>query len=231
MESKARVGDKVVSGLMVLVWVLFIVSSAFIIPITVRGYYFLHCSILDIPGTSGISMEEITLAFNDVMDFIWFDTPFKTGNLAWSEDGASHFVDCVPLFRLDLIVFIVTSVLLVAYAVLLKTKVLRHHRFFGFSSFGYAGALVLTFALVVGIYGLCDFDGLFVAFHSLFFPGKGNWIFDPNTDEIINILPESFFACCGAFIGSVAGLESIGGIAYAIVGKVRRHKKMRHQAE
>ena len=229
--DRPRVIDKVFSGIAIGVWVLFIISSAIVIPITIRGYYFLHCQILDIPGLSGYSMEDITLAFNDVMDFIWLGKPFATGNLAWSEEGRAHFADCVPLFWLDLIVFLVTSVLLLTYAFLLGKKVLRHCRFLGISSYAYAGMGTLLFFLVVGIYGLVDFDGLFVLFHSVFFPGKSNWIFDPNKDQIINILPESFFACCGAFIGSVALLECVGGIVYGFVGKHVRKKRGNRQVK
>jgi uncharacterized membrane protein len=33
------------------------------------------------------------------------------------------------------------------------------------------------------------------------FPGKTDWLFNPKTDQIINILPIEFFACCAALIG------------------------------
>ncbi|MBQ1385985.1 MAG: DUF1461 domain-containing protein, partial [Erysipelotrichales bacterium] len=40
----------------------------------------------------------------------------------------------------------------------------------------------------------------FVVFHTIFFPGKTNWIFDWNDDQIIRILPEEFFRNAGILI-------------------------------
>ena len=37
-------------------------------------------------------------------------------------------------------------------------------------------------------------------FHSIFFPGKDNWLFDPATDPVILILPEAFFRSCAILI-------------------------------
>ena len=48
-----------------------------------------------------------------------------------------------------------------------------------------------------------DFDGLFTAFHHLFFPGKENWIFDYRTDEIILILPEEFWLRTAALVAEL----------------------------
>ena len=39
-----------------------------------------------------------------------------------------------------------------------------------------------------------------MVFHTLFFPGKTNWIFDWRTDPIILFLPEAFFRNCALLI-------------------------------
>ncbi|MDE6591127.1 MAG: DUF1461 domain-containing protein, partial [Oscillospiraceae bacterium] len=56
-----------------------------------------------------------------------------------------------------------------------------------------------VFLLIGGLAAL-DFDRAFVIFHALFFPGKTNWLFDPRTDQIINILPQEFFRNCAILI-------------------------------
>lgn len=48
-----------------------------------------------------------------------------------------------------------------------------------------------------------DFDRAFTVFHSIFFPGKDNWLFDPVTDPVILILPEAFFRNCAIAIVTV----------------------------
>lgn len=63
------------------------------------------------------------------------------------------------------------------------------------SALGMGTALNLLAAL--------DFDGAFTVFHSIFFPGKDNWLFDPVTDPVILILPEAFFRNCAIAIVTV----------------------------
>ena len=56
--------------------------------------------------------------------------------------------------------------------------------------------LLLTVAALAAL----DFDRAFVVFHSIFFPGKDNWIFDWQTDPIILFLPQDFFRNCALLI-------------------------------
>ena len=42
----------------------------------------------------------------------------------------------------------------------------------------------------------------FSFFHSVFFPGKENWLFDPATDPVILLLPEEFFRNCAIAIAA-----------------------------
>ncbi|MBQ4255000.1 MAG: TIGR01906 family membrane protein [Bacilli bacterium] len=224
MSKRRIIIGKVLSIVSIIAIILFVISSAFIVQITFRPYYFAHVGPLGIEQSSGYSYEEIALAFNDVMDFIWLGAPFKTGNLAYTESGKEHFADCIPLFFLDLIVFIVTAILLITYLILIKTKVLPKPRILGFHPFFYASIVLLLFVASVLIIGLIDFDRLFVLFHSVLFPGKSNWIFDYDKDQIINILPESFFLCCGVFAAIVAGSQVIGMLVSSIVFKVKESK-------
>ena len=60
---------------------------------------------------------------------------------------------------------------------------------------GLGGALA-----IVGVLAALDFDRAFTVFHSIFFPGKDNWLFDPATDPVILILPEAFFRSCAILI-------------------------------
>lgn len=46
---------------------------------------------------------------------------------------------------------------------------------------------------------ILDWDALFTAFHKLFFRND-YWLFDPDTDPVINLLPDSYFLHCLAGI-------------------------------
>ena len=52
----------------------------------------------------------------------------------------------------------------------------------------------------MGALAAVDFNRAFVIFHTLFFPGKTNWLFDWRTDPIILLLPEDFFRNCALLI-------------------------------
>ena len=55
--------------------------------------------------------------------------------------------------------------------------------------------------LVIGALAALDFNRAFVIFHSIFFPGKDNWLFDWYADQIIRVLPQQFFMNCAILIG------------------------------
>ena len=59
--------------------------------------------------------------------------------------------------------------------------------------------------IVVLPFALTNFDSFFRAFHTLIFHNS-NWLFDPETDPVINVLTEGFFAACFA----------VGGVIYEL---------------
>ena len=73
--------------------------------------------------------------------------------------------------------------------------------FSNFTSWMTFGAWIVFAA--VGALAALDFDRAFTVFHTLFFPGKDNWLFDWRTDGVILILPEAFFRNCALLIGGL----------------------------
>ena len=154
------------------------------------------------------------------MDYIWFGGPFRTGRLAFSESGEAHFADCVPLFRAQPILFGLSLFAIFLYAYLRRRDFLRPVSLLGQSPLMLGGVLTVFSISAVGIFALVDFDAMFTLFHKIAFPGKENWMFDPAKDEIIKILPESFFLACALFIVIGALLLAAAAI---VVGYRRRH--------
>jgi integral membrane protein (TIGR01906 family) len=69
-----------------------------------------------------------------------------------------------------------------------------------------AGRVVVASTLVAGVAGLLFFDAAFTLFHEVFFPG-GNWLFDPRTDRLVQLFPESFWVESTIAVGvTVIGL-------------------------
>lgn len=206
--------NRILSVALSIVLALVAISGSIAVPIVCRPFYYTHIKMLELPEETGWSEAEIRAAYDDVMDYLLRDAPFGTGNLKWSESGQSHFADVKVLFRLDLRMFAATAILLAALLFLS-----RHTRPYRFRSYGpsfWAGAGMLLATAVVGILGATDFDRAFTLFHSIFFPGKTNWLFDPKTDQIIQILPETYFRNCAVL---ALGLLVACAALYLLLGR------------
>lgn len=190
---------KILSVLMSLAVALVLLTGSIALPILVRPFYYAHIEPLELERESGLSREEIVRAYDEVLDFcIGLKDDFSAGVLPFSRSGAEHFADCRVLFILDLGLFACSAAAVGALAVIERKA--PSHRFHGRRA-AFWGAAGLCIALgIVGVLAALDFDGAFTAFHSVFFPGKDNWLFDPATDPIIRLMPEEFFRNCAVLI-------------------------------
>ena len=198
-----RKPSKSVSLLCTVVLALLVLSFSISVPILFRPFYYVRINALNLPQQTGWSAETIREAYDQVLDFCVLGKPFGTGQLAWSESGRSHFADVRGLFLLDFAVLAVTALLAVLLLILYKRGRLRFYRFGGRGPGFWAGVLAAGLVLAVGGLAALDFNRAFTVFHAIFFPGKDNWLFDPATDQIILVMPETFFRNCAILIGVV----------------------------
>lgn len=228
---KKDIISRIISILVIVVSPVFFIAVAAFFTCAFRPFYYMLIGPLKIEETSGYSREVIVEAFDDVMNFIWRGAEFKTGQLAWTEEEKAHFEDCVPLFKLQLILTVVLGILLLTYAFLIKFKVIKHKKVLGISPIAYGGAAAILILAAVGLFAAIDFDKLFEVFHHIAFPGKENWMFDYQTEQIINILPESFFLACLILIVSIVVLLSIGSIVFGLVTRTKKNKNKENVPE
>ncbi|GFH40862.1 TIGR01906 family membrane protein [Pseudolactococcus insecticola] len=107
-----------------------------------------------------------------------------------SSAGLKHFLDVKHLF----LVAIVGTILLAVPAVMFVRRRL-------FIQFYQGLKIMVLMPVLVGVTSLFGgFDAIFIAFHELFFRNS-DWLFDPVTDPVINILPERFFMLCFIVFG------------------------------
>ena len=215
--------DKILTAVFGIAVALFILSVSIGLPIYVRPFYYLQVDALNIELYSGFDRETIIEAYDEMITYCtvpWAE--FSTGDLKFSEEGASHFADCKGLFLLDGAVILISTVLVVALFILSKRGVFKMARPFGYHvTFVSAIALLGTFVLVGGL-AATNFQLAFTIFHKLMFPGKDNWLFDPRTDEIILILPIDFFMNCAILIVASIILMSASLIIHGALTRDRK---------
>lgn len=154
-----------------------ILTGSIAAPIIIRPFYYAQIDPLELERSSGLSREEIIEAYDEVLDYcIGASGEFSAGVLPFSESGSAHFADCRTLFILDLWLFFGSM----AAIALLKLYRRRHEipRLRGHGAAFWGAAGIGAVLLVIGAAAATNFDRAFTVFHSLFFPGKDNWIFD-----------------------------------------------------
>lgn len=219
--------SRALSALFALALFFLILTLSIALPIYIRPFYYAHIDAMDLPEISGYTRAEIVEAYDDVLDYLTIPgREFGTGVMAHSEEGAAHFADCKVLFDLNAAVLLASAAVVLALLILRKTGKTGPFRLGKRSAAFWSGLCAIVLPVVIGGLAALDFDRAFVIFHSIFFPGKDNWLFDPHTDEIIQVLPQDFFMHCAILI-AVGVLTLSGGILvweFVSAGKNTRNK-------
>ena len=228
--KRKQIVNKLLTALFIVALVLLLLTVSIGLPIYCRFLYYIQINTLNLCERTGWSYDVIKTAYDEVLDFctLAWVTEFSAGALKFSESGAAHFADCKVLFNLNLSVMICSAAAVLTLTVLHMCKIIELVKIKGRAAYFWAAiaavALPVLLALIIAIVG---FDRAFVAFHSVFFPGKSNWMFNSRTDEIINVMPQEFFMNCVIVIAVGLVALSAGLIITDIV--LRRKEKNAHR--
>ena len=217
--------NKLLTALFIIALVLFLITVSIGLPIYCRFLYYIQINTLNLTEKTGWSYDVIKTAYDEVLNFctLAWVTEFSAGALKYSESGAAHFADCKVLFNLNLSVMICSAAAVLTLLILHKCKIIKILKIKGHAAYFWAAtAAVALPVLLVIIVAIVGFDRAFVAFHSIFFPGKSNWIFNFKTDEIILVMPQEFFMNCVIIIA--AGLVTLSA-ALILIDVLLRHKE------
>lgn len=191
-----------VNLLTALALVCFIISAAVIVTLQFRPLYAFEVDALNLPARTGLSRAEILANYNALIDYnsIFGPDTLRFPTLAMSETGRIHFEEVKRVFVFFEIAAMVSGALAAAGIVY------RHFK----KNPGYLlVASVLTVALpaVLGALIALNWQRVFVLFHEIVFQND-YWIFDPATDPVITILPDTFFMHCALLILALVVLGS-----------------------
>lgn len=218
---KKKLLNNILTIIFIIALFTFILSLSISLPIYFRPFYYVQIKTLRLEENTGYTFYQIKEAFDQLLNYLTLFQNFKTGDLAYSKEGYSHFVDVKFLFDLDIIVMISSFIIVITLIILDRKNIIEFKNYFKLPPYFYSGLLSLVIIVLLLIGVSVDFDRTFTVFHQIFFPGKTNWLFNPSTDEIIKILPEEFFLNCAILIGSALLVMTLTLI---IIGIIKRKK-------
>ncbi len=173
----------------------FVLSFSVVFVLYFRPLYYYDMKAQNLSGVYGMEEQDIIEHYDALIDYnsLFYKGELSFPDLPMSESGRIHFEEVKVIFSIIQLLLILSSLLFFPLAIY-TVHVKRETAFLLGIPFltGCSSFLVLLGALI-------DWDGLFTMFHQLMFRNN-YWLFDPLTDPIINLLPDSFFFHCLAAI-------------------------------
>ncbi|MBF0786476.1 MULTISPECIES: TIGR01906 family membrane protein [unclassified Streptococcus] len=172
---------------------LFLLSAAIIVTIClVWMFYPLEIQWLGLEKIVYMKAADIRYNFNILLRYLTlpWEQRLSMANFRSSASGLRHFQQVKWLFHLAQVIFLMS---LPGFLYFWKKIVKKGYGNLYQSSLITAAAL----PLLIAIFGMSvGFDSFFTLFHQVLFAGDSSWLFNPNTDPVIYILPAEFFLHC-----------------------------------
>lgn len=176
------------------IFTLFFISLSIIITINFKPLYYMDINVLNIEEQSSLNKDEIIDNYNALINFL---SPFhkeelKLPSLPSSTEGLHHFNDVKDIFIFIYYIFIITMIICIGIII------------YKYKQNDYRYLMVTTITSIIlplfaGIIIAINFEKAFIIFHKIFF-SNDYWLFDPDTDPVINILPSEYFMHSAIFI-------------------------------
>lgn len=167
-----------------------LLTLAITLTINARWLYQFDIGHLDLLDYTTLSAKELMHNFDQLMRYLnlpWVET-LKMADFPVSSSGALHFYEVKKLFLLNYGILLVTIVPSFFY--------LRHlNKQQRLCTLIQPFRIAVVVPIVIAFLMAVNFDRFFIMFHGVFFNNDA-WIFNPATDPIINVLPETFFLHC-----------------------------------
>ncbi|VHR10507.1 membrane protein [Clostridioides difficile] len=168
-----------------------------------KQLYYFDIDYLNISELSGLSEDDIKLNYDYLIDYNLNKnvSEFKLPTLKSSPQGKIHFEEVRNIFQnINKLAKLLLVVSLVGIILSVKNKNIKILKTTSIT------LIIMPLLLTVPI--LLNFEKSFIIFHKLLFRND-YWIFNPNLDPVINILPEEFFFHSGMMILILILLASI----------------------
>ena len=182
---------------------IFIIVGVINFTVGFKQLYYFDIDYLNISELSGLSKDDIKLNYDYLIDYNLNKnvSEFKLPTLKSSPQGKIHFEEVRNIFQnINKLAKLLLVVSLVGIILSVKNKNIKILKTTSIT------LIIMPLLLTVPI--LLNFEKSFIIFHKLLFRND-YWIFNPDLDPVINILPEEFFFHSGMMILILILLVSI----------------------
>ena len=171
-----------------------IICFSILFSLSFKGLYYFDINYLSIDKASNISEEIIKRNYDILIEYLTNSkiTKLEFPDFIMSKEGEIHFVDVKNIFMfIKKMMYVLGFYSLIAIAFNIRKK--------QYSFLRHTALTTLATPLAILLVAMLNFDKAFIAFHKIAFTND-YWIFDPDLDPIINILPQEFFLHSFLFI-------------------------------
>lgn len=198
-----------------ILFTLFFISISLIIVLNSRALYYHNIDRFELEQYSGLDKDTIIENYDALMDYC---SPFYTGNLEFpslrsSESGISHFAETKVIF---VAFYYLAAITAVSLLIIILYKKKQHDTTY----LKVSAATVIVLPTIIGIATALNFDKTFLLFHKIVFRND-DWLFDPTTDPIINLLPEEYFMYCAI---AIVILVLIGSLVLLLIDRFLKNR-------
>lgn len=173
---------------------LMIITGAVKFTVEFKELYYWDIRNLNISKITNMTEDELKLNYDYLIDYNTSSSEdeFELPTLTSSPEGKIHFEEVRNIFQnVDKLFYITLIISLIGIYINIKDRNLEFLKS--------VGNMLIAIPLILTLPIVFNFEGSFVIFHKLLFKND-YWIFDPNLDPVINMLPEQFFFHCGMLI-------------------------------
>ena len=191
-----------------LILTLFLISFSVVFTLYMEPLYWADIRLMGLEKASGRSAEVIRKNYHTMVSYmyLWNRTPvLSLPDFAMSQGGKIHF-DAVQM------ICAVSGLLTILSAVV-------HRHSLRYRYLRAAGTLTILIPALLGGLAYMNWNKVFLTFHKILFRNN-YWIFDPVSDPVILILPDTFFLQCVIVIAVVL-------VIGAVILFVKAHRRSR----
>lgn len=195
--------NKVTNSVFCVFLSLFIIGVSILLTVSFKELYYFDINHLDIAINNNLSVNEVKQNYDYMIDYNLgkISGNFNLPTIKSSLEGKIHFQEVKDIVQNVLKMLLVSFVIsLVGIYISIKNK--------NINFLNTTSKLVLILPIVVLIPIAINFDKAFILFHEIMFDND-YWIFDPEKDPIINLLPQEFFFHASLMIIGLILLSSL----------------------